>query len=107
MSLDLSIYAVKETEVFDANITHNLGRMASECGLYEVMWRPEEHDLTSCEKAIPVLEKGVAELADNRQKYEQFNPENGWGNYDGLLRIASQFLAACKENPTGTIKAWR
>lgn len=29
-------------QLFSANITHNLGRMASEAGIYEALWRPGE-----------------------------------------------------------------
>ena len=29
-------------ELFDANITHNLGEMADKAGIYDVLWYPEE-----------------------------------------------------------------
>lgn len=107
MSLDIDVVGLKGGRVFEANITHNLGEMATECGLYDVMWRPEEHGLTQCETAIPVLRKGVAELAGNRERYERFNPENGWGSYDILLRVATELLEACENIPCGTIRAMR
>lgn len=53
MSLDVSLYTVEECPncghrvgtrhlIYDANITHNLGEMAAEAGLYEALWRPAE-----------------------------------------------------------------
>jgi hypothetical protein len=32
----------RSNEVYSANITHNLGKMADEAGVYEALWRPEE-----------------------------------------------------------------
>ena len=42
MSLDVTLTAVRPTEVYSANITHNLGLMAEEAGIYQPLWRPEE-----------------------------------------------------------------
>lgn len=42
MSLDVYLTAVRPTEVFSANITHNLGEMADKAGIYKACWRPEE-----------------------------------------------------------------
>jgi hypothetical protein len=53
MSLDVTLYRnyhvsyddgktlePKKEEMYSANITHNLGDMASEAGIYEALWRP-------------------------------------------------------------------
>jgi len=100
MSLDLSIMATRPTMVFDANITHNLAKMARECGLYEPLWN--SHGATASDLIVPVSE-GVAELVLFPEKYRKLNPENGWGDYDGLVRFARAFLAACIENPDGIV----
>ncbi len=50
MSLDVRLYVHVETggsepyevTLFDANITHNLGHMAFEAGIYDACWRPGE-----------------------------------------------------------------
>lgn len=50
MSLDVYLYVLVDTggaephraELFSANITHNLSRMAAAAGIYECLWRPEE-----------------------------------------------------------------
>ncbi len=55
MSLDVSLVCTKwvsydegkthtkEDEcVYDANITHNLGKMAGQAGIYEALWTPQE-----------------------------------------------------------------
>lgn len=106
MSLDITLYAIpKEPQVvFDLNITHNLGQMAIECGLYEFMWEAE--DKVAFE-LISGLEKGIQELESNPGKYKEFNPSNGWGTYENLLACAKGLLEACKENPNATISCSR
>lgn len=46
--------------VYDANITHNMGRMAGECGrLYEALWRPDEQGWTHARDLIEPLRDGT------------------------------------------------
>lgn len=94
-------------DVFEKNITHNLTTMADECGLYEIMWRPENMGITKAGDATLFLLNGILELKSNRQKYEQYNPSNGWGSYDGLLRCAESYLEACELYPNAIITVSR
>jgi precorrin-6x reductase len=43
MSLD--IWLEISATPFEANITHNLNRMAEAAGVYKVLWRPEENEI--------------------------------------------------------------
>lgn len=91
--------------VFDANITHNLGKMAQMAGLYTIMWRPEEWD-TSIDEArdlVRPLTRGIQNLVDRQDEMMEFNPENGWGNYDNLLDTACDYLIACLRYPRAEI----
>lgn len=99
MSLD--IYLEYRTRVFDYNITHNLAKMARAAGLYEAMWRPDEMPewIDRAAQLIPYLEAGIAKLKAERESMLPLNPENGWGDYDGLLKCAEAYLEACKANP--------
>ena len=107
MSLDVYLTAVRPTEVYSDNITHNLNVMAGEAGIYEALWRPEEIGITLAHQLIPILEEGLAKLRANPEHYEKFNPENGWGNYVGLVKFVVDYLAACKENPDARVSVWR
>src|SRR3990167_8853705 len=60
--------------VYEANITHNLNRMADEAGLYEALWRPDEHDLTAAKQLIEPLERGLQALRADPEKFKSFNP---------------------------------
>lgn len=89
--------------VYDANITHNLNKMAGEAGIYEALWRPEEIGITHAHQLIEPLRAGLALLQDDPERFRQFNPENGWGHYDGLVRFVANYLAACEQSPSATV----
>lgn len=94
-------------QVYSANITHNLGRMAQAAGIYEVLWRPEEVSITLAEQLIQPLRDGLALLNSDPARFEMLNPENGWGNYEGLCRFVADYLAACEHYPQAEVSVWR
>lgn len=105
MSLDISLHMVQETCVFDINITHNLGRMANEAGLYRALWAPEEINATKAKEVLPFLEAGLKRLKEDPEHFKKFNPENGWGDYEGLIEVVEAYLKACKGNPNARIES--
>lgn len=92
---------------FDFNITHNLDKMAGVCGLYRAMWRPEEIGIKQAKYLIPLLQDGIENLRNYKDFYLQFNPDNGWGSYDNLLKMAELYLKVCNENPEAEIEISR
>lgn len=96
-----------ETEVFHANITHNLGTMAANAGIYKCLWRPDENGISIASELINPLTAGLQRLQDNPEKFKQFNPSNGWGTYEGLISFIEDYLAACKEYPEAKIEVWK
>lgn len=107
MSLDIHLKYLRPVDVFHNNITHNLGEMAKEAGLYLVMWHPEDIKVTKAKQAVPYLKEGIKNLRLNPDKYKKFNPVNGWGSYEGLLSSAEEYLSACVENPNSIIEVCR
>lgn len=95
------------TEVYTANITHNLGRMAGEAGLYEHLWCPEELHYTHAHELIPGLQQGLARLQSDPDHFRQFNPRNGWGTYEGLVAFVRNYLRACETYPDAHIQVSR
>lgn len=93
--------------VYEANITHNLGYMANEAGIYEYLWRPDEIGVTKAEQLIEPLKSGLANLKGNREYFEGFNPSNGWGTYEGLVNFVTAYLDACIRYPLAEIKVSR
>jgi hypothetical protein len=116
MSLDVSLvigdycpHCQRESSevVYDANITHNLNRMAEAAGIYTHVWRPEELEIKKAKELIEPLEKGINELKSKPQYYRTFNSSNGWGLYENFIPWLEKYLEACKENPEANIRVWR
>jgi hypothetical protein len=107
MSLDVYLSVVKPTEVYNANITHNLGKMAGKAGIYEHLWHPEEIGITKASQLIEPLRGGLEKLRANPQHFKQFNPANGWGDYEGLVGFIEDYIQACEENPDADISVDR
>jgi hypothetical protein len=149
MSLDVTLYrhyhitydagvtlVEKEEELYSANITHNLGKMAIKAEVYEALWRPHllhpsctkemkedfnsddrdrwqrEYDFEDSVKMyakdiIPFLEKGLKKLKAKPEYYEKFNSPNGWGMYEHFVPFVEKYLQACKEFPESRISVSR
>jgi hypothetical protein len=113
MSLTVSLNVTKPVSVYDNNITHNLSKMASEVKLsngltlYDVLWRPDEHELELAEDIAELLDEGWNILISEPNQFKQHNPENGWGNYDNLCRFVYEYRTACWNEPDATIEVCR
>lgn len=89
--------------VYHDNITHNLRWMAEEAGL----WRPEEAGWTKARDLIGVLRRGLRMLLADPERFKKLNPENGWGDYDGLVKFVREYLDACTEHPDADVEVCR
>lgn len=107
MSLDVYLSEVRETTIYDRNITHNLNKMADEAGIYKHLWRPEEIEITKAAQLIEPLREGLALLLSDPERFKKFDPENKWGDYDGLVDFVREYLAACEENPSASVRVSR
>jgi hypothetical protein len=94
------------TEVYTANITHNLSKMATVAGLYEALWEPNLINVSKAHQLIVPLSAGLVELMSNPEKYKVYNPKNGWGDYDGLIEFMKDYLTACIKYPEATVSTW-
>lgn len=107
MSLDFSISRVQSTCVFDTNITHNLGAMAREAGIYMHLWRPDELGVKEARELIAPLQEGLAKLKADPEKYKKFDAINGWGTYEHFVPFVEGVLDACMQYPDGSIHTSR
>jgi len=98
---------IKTNEVYWANITHNLDKMAEAAGIYEHLWRPDEIKITKAKELIEPLRQGLHNLKSEPERYKKFNPENGWGSYDGLVKFVENYLNACYEYPDANVEVSR
>jgi hypothetical protein len=91
------------TEIFKANITHNLGRMAGEAGIYKVCWRPDEIGILKAAQLIDPLKNGIAMMKADPTRFQKLNAQNGWGLYENFVPWLERYLAACEENPEAEV----
>lgn len=113
MSLDVDLMVTKPVSVFNWNITHNLGRMAAEVKLsngltlYNVLWRPDEHGITHAHAIVDYLDEGWNILMSDPEHYRQWDPENGWGSYEGLCNFVYTYRNACRDNMDAEVSVCR
>ena len=113
MSLDVDLMVTMPVSVYTNNITHNLGKMANQVllsnghTLYEVLWRPDEHDWKFAEDIAEMLNEGFNILISDPEKFKKFNPENGWGDYAGLCNFVYNYRNACWEKPDAELRVSR
>lgn len=113
MSLDVSLMIKQPVVAFTNNITHNLSEMAhqvvldNDITLREVLWHPEEHNLRFAKDISELLNEAFNILLSNPYHYREFNPPNGWGNYDNLVDFVYNYRNACWDNPEAEIMVSR
>jgi len=92
---------------FDANCTHNLTAMASEAGIYEHLWRPEEIGIELAGQLIEPLRTAVTLMRSEPARFIKHNPRNGWGSYEHFVPWVERYLAACEEYPSARVRVSR
>jgi hypothetical protein len=107
MSLDFCLLETKPTEVFSRNITHNLGKMAKEAGIYMHLWRPDELGIKTASELIDPLRVGLELLKSDPERFEAFNAPNGWGLYKHFVPFVEACLKACIDHPNAEVYADR
>ena len=103
MSLDVSLMVTKPTEIYSANITHNLNKMANEAGIYNHLWRPDELGINEAGELIEPLRSGLELLKSSPERFKAYDAPNGWGRYEHLVQFVADYLAACEKTPGATV----
>jgi hypothetical protein len=113
MSLDVDLMVTKPTSIFTLNITHNLGKMADQVllsdgnTLYKILWRPEECGYAFAKDISELLDEGFNILLSDPQTYKKYNPENGWGSYESLVKFVYNYRNACWDIPEAELSVSR
>ena len=110
MSLDVHLSYVNDglaNRVYEANITHNLGAMAKEAGIYKHLWRPEELGIIKASELIEPLTEGLKKLHAEPERLKCFEPENKWGRYENLVDFVKSYLEACEDYPNALVSVSR
>lgn len=115
MSLDVTLYfdvdvgheQPERHVVYEANITHNLGAMAEQAGMYKAMWRPDENGFETAGQVGEAIREGLAQLHSGRAKFAPFDAKNGWGTYEDLVSFTEEYLLACLKYPKAKVSVSR
>lgn len=107
MSLDFTLHRTRPVEIFGANITHNLNRMAEAAGIYQHLWRPDELGVQQAGELILPLTEGLERLKADPDHFRTFDAPNGWGRYENFVRFVEKVLEACTENPDAEVRVSR
>lgn len=101
----------EDNDYFHINITHNLVTMANKCKvhgtcnynfdsavvtLYDLMWHPEDN-LNITTPNMDYLEDIVTcyrKLLEKPDYFKKFNPNNGWGTYEQLVKRTKEYISA-------------
>lgn len=123
MSLDVTIYEKKRckcweyhkwSELYSANITHNLWVMASEAGIYEALRRPymlkewyidqndyklesiyEQEQTIFAKDLIPIIAKWLKDMKKRPsyyRKFDSYRSKNWWWLYDNFVPWIEEYL---------------
>lgn len=108
VDIDFDDYQDKD---YFINITHNLNIMAEyvpigNTNLYKVLWRGDELEvpIVKGKQFEDYLYDGISFLIKNKKYLIQYNPENGWGNYDSLLQFTKDCLALSIQHPNADVR---
>jgi hypothetical protein len=76
------------------------------------MWRLAGADLAEFHgqyagNVLHLLDKAIADMAANPDKYTPLNPSNGWGDYDGCLAFLRELRAEFVRHPQAKVQVSR
>ena len=122
VSFDMETFTPEIQELYRANITHNLGKMAEAAGIYDALWRPyrlhkdyKHFDIYEEEMAfedavsiyssdiVDIVEKGYKKLKSKPLYYSKYNSPNGWGMYEHFAPWVEKYLKALKKYPDAKV----
>ena len=69
--------------------TYNLRDMFVAC----MDWDYEQGKWYPMTEVLPKIERGIRELAEHPERYERYNPPNGWGSLKGALECLRNWRA--------------
>ena len=91
-----------EVEVVQSvNYTNNCNPMIHAAGFADF---PYEVNGMGCEEFCSRLDSTLRTLRSDPKSFRFMNPENGWGDYDSLVRVLSEVLDSFDRFPSATVR---
>ena len=106
-------YEYEDNKYYHNNITHNLNHMAAEVrvneeiSLYKLLWYPNNwgFDYPSIEYKT-YLKECLEYLEVHPEELKEYNPENGWGNYEQLVEFTRSYYNAIERIPEDKLEEY-
>lgn len=95
--------SVEPQEIYSADITGNLVKMAAEAGLYNAIWNPKVVGITKASHLAPMLLAGITQMVEEPARFIKHNPANGWGSYDQFVEWCKRLHRHCEEYPNAEV----
>ena len=93
-------------EVLNLSITHNLSTIAKEVGIYQFLWLSSEFGIETAEQLRKPLVYAV-QLLSHTKDYRRFEPANGYGTVEDLVRFLNDLYSVCIKHPQATVRTDR
>lgn len=93
---DTDIIAVIAEPLFSSP-TYNLRGMFVAC----MNWNYTQGEWYKVSEVWDKIKTGIKELSEHPEKYEQYNPENGWGDIHSALNALRSLDECIKQNTPG------
>lgn len=90
-------------EVYGDNITANVFPMWEKANIDKLIY---SYEPLLAQDMIGPLEDGLEVMLADREGFEELNPSNGWGSYDGAVRFLKRLIAACREHPDAVYRGY-
>ena len=89
----------RETDSWNVgNYTSNMSGAWNQAGA-----RLRDWDNRPIAEVLPELEQAIKRIEADRGSYSKFEPDNGWGSVDTMLKFMRQVRDAFCDNPKGVV----
>lgn len=99
--MSLTVKLVRKEYLVYLNITHNLGAMWEEAGIYDALYNSAGMEAS---EVLPVLVNGLSDMIAYPEKYKKYNSPNGWGLYENAVPWLAELIKGFNENPDAIIE---
>lgn len=87
-------------EVWSSDITHNVLPMWRLAGCDKALYESEGKQAA---EILPDLERGLAAMREEPDRFHDLNPSNGWGTYEGAVEWLANLIDVCAAHPNAVV----
>lgn len=89
---------------YSANMTYNVSPMYYDA--FDDLGGIRVLDKRECAAAVPDIVAAIERMEADPDKYKAMNPKNGWGDYDGALKLLHTLKEWAIDCPAARFSVW-